>query len=170
MACGSNIILGPESFIIESKLGMLSPDGQGRMWDQGANGYARGDGVACVLLKTLSAALADGDHIECIIRETGLNQDGATAGITMTGAAAQETLIRSTYVKAGLDLGTVSDRPQFFEALGTGTPAGDPVEAEAVYKAFFQAQRGGLELGGGNPLYVGSIKTVLGHTEGTAGV
>ncbi|KAK7739675.1 Type I Iterative PKS [Cytospora paraplurivora] len=170
LACGSNLIIGPESFIIESKLKMLSPDGRSRMWDQGANGYARGDGVACVVLKTLRAALEDGDHIECLIRETGLNQDGATAGITMPRAEAQEALIRSTYAKAGLDLQAVKDRPQYFEAHGTGTPAGDPVEAEAIHKAFFEGQRGGLELGGGDPLYVGSIKTVLGHTEGTAGV
>ncbi|RYC62656.1 hypothetical protein CHU98_g3567 [Xylaria longipes] len=81
LACGTNLILGPENFIIESKLGMLSPDGRSRMWDQGANGYARGDGVAVLLLKTLRSALEDGDNIECIIRETGLNQDGATAGI-----------------------------------------------------------------------------------------
>jgi len=99
---------------------MLSPDGLGRMWDQDANGYARGDGVAAVVLKTLSAALEDGDHIECIIRETGLNQDGASAGITMPSASAQEALIRSTYAKAGLDLLSQRDRPQYFEAHGTG--------------------------------------------------
>lgn len=56
--------------------------GQSKMWDKDANGYARGDGVATCILKTLSAAIEDGDHIECIIRDTGLNQDGATQGIT----------------------------------------------------------------------------------------
>lgn len=138
------------------------------MWDKDANGYARGDGVAVCILKTLSAAIEDGDDIECIIRETGLNQDGATAGITMPSAAAQQALIRSTYSKAGLDLSKASDRPQFFEAHGTGTPAGDPIEAEAISKAFFGeefATRAAVER-----LYVGSIKTILGHTEGTAGV
>ncbi|KAI0194522.1 putative polyketide synthase [Xylaria flabelliformis] len=154
LACGTNLILGPENFIIESKLGMLSPDGRSRMWDQGANGYARGDGVAVLLLKTLKNALKDGDNIECIIRETGLNQDGATAGITMPSASAQTALIRKTYAKAGLDLLHPQDWPQFFEAHGTGTPAGDPIEAEAIH----------------NPLYVGSIKTIFGHTEGTAGI
>jgi acyl transferase domain-containing protein len=166
VACGANLILGPENFIIESKLNMLSPDGRSKMWDQGANGYARGEGVAAVVLKTLRAALEDGDHVECIIRETGLNQDGATPGITMPSAAAQQALIQKTYSKAGLDLAQRSDHPQYFEAHGTGTPAGDPVEAEAIYNAL-----GSLPLNPGEqPLYVGSVKTVLGHTEGTAGV
>lgn len=172
LACGANMILGPEAFIIESKLNMLSPDGRSKMWDQSANGYARGDGIAVVVLKTLSAALADGDHIECVVRETGLNQDGSTPGITMPSASAQEALIRNTYAKAGLDLRARTDRPQYFEAHGTGTPAGDPIEAEAIRNAFFGDS---LTLDWGNDLegerlYVGSIKTVLGHTEGAAGI
>lgn len=172
VACGSNLILGPEGYIVESKLKMLSPDGRSRMWDKDANGYARGDGVAAIVLKTLSAALADGDHIECLIRETGVNQDGATGGITVPSAAAQQSLIRNTYAKAGLDCRSPKDRPQYFEAHGTGTPAGDPVEAEAISHAFFCDDKGTSPepSGTNNPLYVGSIKTVLGHTEGTAGV
>lgn len=83
IAAGSNMILDPITHITESKLSMLSPDGQSRMWDASANGYARGEGVATVVLKRLSDALADGDHIESIIRETGLNQDGKTRGITL---------------------------------------------------------------------------------------
>lgn len=138
------------------------------MWDKDANGYARGDGVAACVLKTLSQAIADGDHIECIIRETGFNQDGATSGITMPSATAQRSLIQTTYARAGLDLSNPADRPQFFEAHGTGTPAGDPIEAEAIAKAFYGESYGSKVPG--EPLYVGSIKTVLGHTEGTAGV
>ncbi|KAF1362275.1 polyketide synthase [Lizonia empirigonia] len=168
LACGSNLLLGPDNYIMESKLKMLSPDGRSKMWDQAANGYARGDGVAACVLKTLSQAIADGDHIECIIRETGFNQDGATTGITMPSATAQRDLIVSTYARAGLDLAKPSDRPQFFEAHGTGTPAGDPIEAEAIAKAFYGETYGSKVPG--EPLYVGSIKTVLGHTEGTAGV
>lgn len=168
LACGSNVILGPENFVTESKLSMLSPDGQSRMWDAKANGYARGDGVAAVVLKTLSAALEDGDHIECLIRETGLNQDGATTGITMPSAAAQEALIRQTYAKAGLNIvDNPEDRCQYFEAHGTGTPAGDPVEAKAIHDVFGSLQKAGHTSA---PLYTGSIKTVLGHTEGTAGL
>lgn len=117
---GSNLLLGPDQYIAESKLQMLSPDGRSRMWDKDANGYARGEGVAALVLKTLSKALADGDSIECIVRETGINQDGRTKGITMPSASAQADLIRSTYRKAGLDLSKQSDRPQYFEAHGTG--------------------------------------------------
>ncbi|KAI4716245.1 hypothetical protein E4T48_07540 [Aureobasidium sp. EXF-10727] len=164
VAAGTNIILSPRNFIAESNLNMLSPDGRSRMWDANANGYARGEGVASVILKTLTQALADGDTIECIIRETGVNQDGRTPGITMPSSNAQCDLIRSTYRKAGLDLTKSSDRPQFFEAHGTGTKAGDPQEARAIYNAFFADT--GLE----DILHVGSIKTVVGHTEGTAGV
>ncbi|KAI1274256.1 hypothetical protein F5Y07DRAFT_410431 [Xylaria sp. FL0933] len=170
VACGSNLILGPENYITESSLKMLSPDSRSRMWDEAANGYARGEGVATVVLKTLSAALEDGDHIECLIRETGINQDGATNGITMPSATAQAELIRQTYARAGLD--PMGDgKPQYFEAHGTGTPAGDPIEAEAISTSFFRSSN--TEAGnvaGRNNLFVGSIKTVLGHTEGTAGI
>ncbi|KAJ5094616.1 hypothetical protein N7456_010477 [Penicillium angulare] len=171
VVAGTNLLLGPEQYIAESKLKMLSATGRSRMWDKDADGYARGDGIAVAILKPLSAALADGDHIECIIRETGINQDGKTKGITMPNPVAQADLIRKTYARAGLDLTKASDRPQYFEAHGTGTPAGDPVEAEAISTAFFGKQanyhpKSDQE----DPLYVGSIKTVIGHTEGTAGL
>ncbi|KAF2193876.1 hypothetical protein K469DRAFT_744670 [Zopfia rhizophila CBS 207.26] len=128
IAGGSNLLLGPEMYIAESKLAMLSPTGRSRMWDASADGYARGDGVAAVVLKTLSAALADGDYIECIIRETGVNQDGRTPRITMPSAAAQKKLILET--------------------------------------------RGPLPIlrGSWDWHSSGSIKTVIGHTEGTAGL
>ncbi|KAJ5683579.1 hypothetical protein N7462_006744 [Penicillium macrosclerotiorum] len=171
IAAGTNLLLGPEQYIAESKLKMLSPSGRSRMWDKDADGYARGDGIAAAILKPLSAALADGDHIECIVRETGINQDGRTKGITMPNPAAQVDLIRATYTRAGLDLSKSRDRPQYFEAHGTGTPAGDPVEAEAISRAFFGSSVGySRDTAEESPLFVGSIKTIIGHTEGTAGL
>ncbi|KAF6837163.1 beta-ketoacyl synthase domain-containing protein [Colletotrichum plurivorum] len=194
IAAGANLILGPVPFVVESKMKMLSPTGRSSMWDEKANGYARcfqtysGEGVAAIVLKTLSQALRDGDIIECIIRETGVNQDGRSPGITMPSHKAQESLIRQTYAAAGLDPSRPQDRCQYFEAhgkstsvntnpeqhelthtpmSGTGTPAGDPQEAEAIARSFF-GERGRSP--GEAPLYVGSIKTVIGHTEGTAGV
>ena len=139
---------------------MLSPTARSRMWDADADGYARGEGVAAIVMKRLSDAIADGDHIECLIRGTGANQDGYSAGLTVPNSDAQASLIRQTYERAGLDLMNPNDRPQFFEAHGTGTKAGDPREAAAIHSCF-----------GGNkdddtPLYVGSVKTVVGHLEG----
>lgn len=170
LAAGTNLLLGVEHFIGESNLKMLSSDGQCRMWDDSVNGYGRGDGVAAVVLKPLSAALADGDPIQCVIRETGVNHDGRSPGITMPSAKAQTALIRSTYAKAGLDITNKHDRPQYFEAHGTGTPAGDPIEAEAVYNAFIGTAKSSTAQQDGDPLWVGSIKSVVGHTESTAGV
>ncbi|PSR80559.1 hypothetical protein BD289DRAFT_440531 [Coniella lustricola] len=152
---------------------MLSPAGRSRMWDADADGYARGDGVAAVVLKTRQAAEADGDHIECIIRETAVGQDGRTPGQTMPSASAQAQLIRDCYRRAGLDPTNPKHRPQYFEAHGTGTQAGDPVEAEAISSAFFPACEQAIAQDRTDerpPLYVGSCKTVIGHTEGTAGL
>lgn len=184
VAAGTELILGPgsssfirlfalirnisdsvtENYVAESKMNLLSPTGRSRMWDVDADGYARGDGVAAIVMKKLSDALKDGDHIECIIRETGINQDGRTNGLTVPSSEAQASLIKRTYAKAGLDITNPQDRPQFFEAHGTGTKVGDPKEAAAIKEAFFSAPTDG------EPLYVGSIKTVIGHTEGTAGL
>lgn len=153
-----------EQFVSESKMNLLSPTGTSRMWDAEANGYARGDGIAAVVLKKLSDAIADGDEIECLIRETGVNQDGKSTGLTVPSSEAQAALIQGTYSRAGLDLADPRNWPQYFEAHGTGTKVGDPREANAIQTAF-----NGPAVNG-NPLYVGSIKTIIGHTEGTAGL
>lgn len=156
-------------YISESNLGMLSPTGRCAMWDASADGYARGEGVAAVVLKTLSQAIADNDPIECIIRETAVNQDGKTTGLTMPSNVAQTNLIRECYSRAGLDpVNNLEDRPQFFHAHGTGTQAGDPQEAEAISNALFPAGSYADKMA--DKLLVGSIKTVIGHTEGTAGL
>lgn len=132
---------------------MLSPTGRSRMWDSDADGYARGEGVAAVVLKRLSDAIADGDHIHALIRETGANQDGHSSGLTVPSSDAQAALIRKTYRNAGLDLEhNAWDRPQFFEAHGTGTKAGDPKEAAAIYNTL------GKHCNDNVPLYVGSVK------------
>ncbi|KAI1809437.1 putative polyketide synthase [Poronia punctata] len=165
VAAGANLIFGPTNFVAESNVQMLSPTGRSQMWDAKADGYARGEGIAAVFLKRLSDAIRDGDHIESIIRETGTNQDGRTPGITMPSSTSQSNLIRETYARAGLSADT--DRCQYFEAHGTGTKAGDPQEAAAIYKAFFGNKE---EKNPDDILYVGSIKTIIGHTEGTAGL
>lgn len=177
MACvaGVNLMLTPEQFVAESNLHMLSPTGHCRMWDANADGYARGEGVAVFFIKTLSRALADCDNIQAIIRDTAVNSDGRTQGITVPNSLSQRSLIRSTYLKSGLDPTNPRHRPQFFEAHGTGTPVGDPLEARAISEAFFGEDALGTPAcekpeDSGDPLFVGSVKTVIGHTEGAAGL
>lgn len=143
-----------------ANVGMLSPDGISYSFDDRANGYARGEGFAIVVVKRLDDALKHGDAIRGIIRATGSNQDGRTPGISQPSGAAQARLIRDTYKMAGLDMGLA----RYFEAHGTGTQVGDPTEAKAIATAF----KGCRPLG--DPLYVGSVKTNIGHLEGTSGL
>ncbi|KAL4759444.1 uncharacterized protein BDW70DRAFT_161729 [Aspergillus foveolatus] len=170
IVAGANLIFDPAMYIAESSLHMLSPDSCSRMWDKDANGYARGEGVGVLLLKPLSRAIMDGDHVEAVIRSTGVNSDGRTKGITMPNAASQTELIRQTYRDAGLD--PIRDRCQYFECHGTGTAAGDPIEARAVHDAFFLTETGTASntLIPDGKLYVGSVKTIIGHLEGCAGI
>ena len=130
------------------------------MFDQRANGYSRGEGIATLVVKPLSEALQANDPIHAIVRNTGMNQDGRTPGITMPSEYAQRALIQATYKEARLD----PSETDFFEAHGTGTQAGDRVEAAALSSALGTASR---------PLHkqlrVGSIKTLLGHTEACSG-
>ncbi|KAE8853019.1 hypothetical protein HRS9122_00011 [Pyrenophora teres f. teres] len=119
------------------------------MWDADSNGYARSEGIYTLILKRLEDALADSDYIK----------------ITRPSPVAQAALIQETYARASLDPACAIDRPQYFEAHGTRTAAGDPVEAEAIHSAFF-----GDSSANNGRLLVSSIKTVCSHTEGTAGV
>ncbi|KAI0552988.1 putative hybrid PKS-NRPS enzyme [Xylaria curta] len=162
---GVNLLLDPEVYISHSKLHMLSPTSRCRMWDRNADGYARGEGCVSIVIKTLDQALKDGDDVECIIRETAVNSDGRSAGITMPSPEAQAALIRETYERSGLD--PVRDRCQFFECHGTGTQAGDPVEAQAIQETFYPKN---VVFSPDDKLYVGSIKTLIGHLEGCAGL
>jgi Polyketide synthase modules and related proteins len=138
--------------------GLLGPQGLSFSFDSRAEGYARGEGVGTVIAKLLSAAIRDGDTIRAVIRETGVNQDGRTPGITVPSADAQEKLIREVYWRAGLDL----EHTRFVEAHGTGTSTGDPIEAGALARAFKCRRE--------SPLYVGAIKSSVGHLEGASGV
>ena len=142
-----------------STLGVLSPDGKCFSFDHRANGYSRGEGVGTVIVKSLAAAMRDGDTIRAIVRGTGSNQDGRTKGLSLPNPEAQEALIKEVYDAANLDVHDTG----YVEAHGTGTPVGDPLEAEAISKAFNVAERG-------TPLYIGSVKANLGHLEGGAGM
>lgn len=166
VVAGTNLLMDSSWYIMGSSMHMISPESRCRMWDKDASGYARGEGCAAVVVKTLSQAIRDNDHIECIIRGTGVNSDGQgnSNGITIPSPAAQTALIQQTYRDAGLD--PVTDRCQYFECHGTGTQAGDPAEAQAIQDAFRDDSDPPIN----NTLYCGSIKTVIGHLEGCAGL
>lgn len=96
-----------------------------------------------------------------------MTRANTSSSLYRPSASAQAQVIRDCYARAGLDLANHTHRPQYFEAHGTGTPAGDPIEAEAINTVFFP---NGIAENLPVPLFVGSIKTVIGHTEGTAGL
>lgn len=165
VVAGSNLLMDSFYYVGESSMHLLSSDSRCRMWDKDGSGYARGEGCAAVVLKTLSQAIRDGDHIECVIRGSLVNSDGTTNGITMPSPTAQAALIKQTYLNAGLD--PLKDRCQYFECHGTGTQAGDPVESQAIRDVFFPPDSTQIH---DDVLYCGSIKTIIGHLEGCAGL
>ncbi|MEU9487612.1 type I polyketide synthase [Streptomyces decoyicus] len=160
LAGGVHLNLAPESTLAMARFGALSPSGRCHTFDARADGFVRGEGGGLVVLKRLSRALADGDHVHCVIRGGAVNNDGGGPGLTTPDAAAQEEVLRLACARAGIhpaDLGYV-------ELHGTGTRVGDPIEAASLGAAF------GTDPRRSTPLPVGSVKTNIGHLEGAAGI
>ncbi|KAF2498730.1 putative polyketide synthase [Lophium mytilinum] len=155
---GCNLIYSLDFTIGLSNMGFLSPEGICHSFDQRANGYARGEGFGSLIIKPLSSALRDGDTIRAVVRATGSNQNGYTT-LAHPSKDAQIRLIQDTYRRARLDMSVT----QFIEAHGTGTSAGDPIEAAAIGEAFRSSSRK-------SPLLVGASKANIGHLEGTSGI
>ncbi len=157
---GVNVMHRPEIFIAMCKGGFLAPDGRSKAFDERGDGYGRGEGAGLVVLKKLSEAERDGDNIYALIRATGCNQDGRTDGITVPNPQAQQALIRKVTAKAGVALNQI----QYFEAHGTGTAVGDPIEMSAIGGTVGQAQAEG------KTCLVGSVKGNIGHLEAASGI
>jgi acyl transferase domain-containing protein/NADPH:quinone reductase-like Zn-dependent oxidoreductase/acyl carrier protein len=157
---GVNVLLTPERFVGFSKASMLSPDGRCYAFDARANGYVRAEGAGVVVLKPVAQAQADGDRIYAVILATAINQDGRTAGLSLPSGAAQETLLRDVYARAGV----LPQAVQYVEMHGTGTPAGDPIEADAVGRVL------GIDRGNADVCRIGSVKTNIGHLESGSGI
>jgi len=160
LAGGVHYILSPEVMVSFSQARMLAADGRCKTFDASADGYARGEGGGVVVLKRLSEALADGDQILGVIRGSAVNQDGASGGLTVPSGAAQFEVICKALEQAAI----TPDRVAYVEAHGTGTSLGDPIEIEAVAKAYGQGRTAD------RPLLIGSVKTNIGHLEPAAGV
>lgn len=160
LAGGVNLILHPMATIALCRSRMMSPDGRCKAFDAKANGYVRGEGCGILALKRLSDARAAGDAILALIRSSAVNQDGGSAGFTVPNGSAQTDLIREALQKAKLQPADVD----YVEAHGTGTSLGDPIEIRALDMALGQGRTAD------RPLYVGSVKTNIGHLESAAGV
>lgn len=158
LAGGVNLIINPETMIMLSKFGGLSPSGSCRTFDENADGYGRGEGAGLVVLKPLSRALIDGDKVWCVLRGSAVNNDGASNGLTAPNPFAQLNL----YSNACLQSDIVPRDVEYVEAHGTGTPLGDPIEAETLYKFYCQNKD--------TKLLIGSVKSNIGHLEGAAGI
>ncbi|WP_338896083.1 aminotransferase class I/II-fold pyridoxal phosphate-dependent enzyme [Streptomyces sp. TG1A-60] len=160
LAGGVNLLITPGLSVAFSEGNMLSPDGRCRTFDDSASGYARGEGAGLVLLKPLSAAIADGDRIHAVIRGSATGHGGRSNGLTAPKGSAQRAVIERALSQAGLS----GDEIGYVEAHGTGTSLGDPVEWEGLAAVY------GSSRTEGSPCLVGSVKTNIGHLEAAAGI
>lgn len=157
---GVNALLIPQTFVLMSKGKFLSKHGRCKSFDSDAGGYVRGEGAGIVVLKSYEQAVKDGDRIYALINGTGVNQDGQTNGITVPNRNSQVELMHQVYNQAGVDAKDID----YVEAHGTGTPVGDPLEFGAINEVMSESR---------NPedkLFVGSVKSNIGHLEAGAGV
>ncbi|MFF4582178.1 type I polyketide synthase [Streptomyces sp. NPDC001373] len=159
LAGGVHLIADPEAGAGLANLGALSPDGRCFTFDERANGFARGEGGAFVLLKRLDLALADGDHVYAVVRGWGVGSGGASTRMPDPSPSGQAAAVLAALARADVPFDSVD----YVEAHGTGTRMGDPAEAAGLREVF---RRTGRE----RPLVIGSVKTNVGHLEPAAGI
>ncbi|RRS10216.1 SDR family NAD(P)-dependent oxidoreductase [Pseudoalteromonas sp. J010] len=160
LAAGVNLMLAPNGYIGFSQIGALSTSGKCHTFDQSADGYVRGEGGGVAVLKRLSDAIKDKDNIICVISGSAVNHDGRSNGLTAPNGSAQAALIKSALHNAN----KTAEDIQYIEAHGTGTSLGDPIEVNALGTIFKSAKSAE------NPLYIGAVKTNMGHLEAAAGI
>lgn len=157
IVAATNIIVSPRTTISMAEKGVLSPSGYCKTFSADADGYARGEAVSAVFVKRLSDAIRDGDPVRSVILSTAINAGGRVSTLTAPNAAAHEALMRRSHKLAGI---ANLSKTAMIECHGTGTAVGDPIETEAVGRVFGDC--GGI--------YIGSVKTNLGHSEGASGL
>ncbi|MFE0187353.1 SDR family NAD(P)-dependent oxidoreductase [Streptomyces sp. NPDC058989] len=165
VAGGVNLLLSVDTFAATQMAGMLSPDGRCKTFAAGADGYVRAEGVAAVLLKPLARARRDGDAIWGVVRGSAENHGGRAGSLTAPNGKAQTALIQDAM--RGIDPDSIG----YVEAHGTGTGLGDPVEVNALdraYRALRTAE--GRPPHPARPCALGSVKTNIGHAESAAGL
>ncbi|HEX6101023.1 MAG TPA: SDR family NAD(P)-dependent oxidoreductase [Thermoanaerobaculia bacterium] len=160
LAGGVNVSIHPNKYLVLSGGQFISKDGHCQSFGEGGDGYIPGEGVGVVVLKRLSDAERDGDHIYAIIRGSALNHGGKTNGTAVPNPHAQASVIGRALAESRIDARHVS----YIEAHGTGTKLGDPIEIAALAKAF---QRYTADTGF---CLIGSAKSNIGHCESAAGI
>ena len=157
---GVSLYLLPGTYVRMSGAQMLSARGQCRSFDKGADGFVPGEGVGALVLKRLSDAEADHDHIYGLVLASGTNQDGKTNGITAPSANSQMELVHTVYDRHGIDAASIG----YVETHGTGTKLGDAIELDALSTVYRER---GVTAGS---CAIGSVKSNIGHTSAAAGI
>ncbi|KAI0199298.1 reducing type I polyketide synthase 10 [Astrocystis sublimbata] len=158
IVAGANLIQSAEQHMATMKAGVLSPTSACHTFDASADGYGRGEGIGALYLKRLSDALRDGDPVRSVIRSSAINANGHTSGITLPSAAGQSAVIRKAMEKGGI----CPDDITYVECHGTGTKVGDAIELDGLADVFKRRPE--------QPLYIGSIKSNIGHSEAASGI